>query len=136
MGLLDSNSTRNTTTNNLSQDASDKRLIETNHGNIGGNVSLNSARDIDNVTLSLTDFGAVEGSLTLAESAVESVAELSSEVLNRQSVNNQNSLGTLTQLATEIKTDGNSQMSKVIQNVIISVVAVGGIALIVSRVKK
>lgn len=129
-------SKRNTTTNYNAKQFSDDRELLGNTGNVGGNVNLDASGNTGIIDVTTTDFGAVEGALSLGESAIESVKEFGNNVLVRQSVSNQDNLKTITDFATQVETDGNDQLTKVIQNIVLAVVALGGVVLIVSRAKK
>lgn len=143
MGLFGgSKSATTNVTETLTSNNVDNRVIE-DGAVVGGNLSVNAGDRIEGLTIEQTDFGAVEGALALGESALESVAgvagrvtEFGSDVLQRQSVAADNNLAAIKSFATDITSGGQATTSKLIQNIVILSAAVGGIALIVSRVRK
>lgn len=70
MGLFSSSKSKSSTTiddtdiNNV-----DNRVTEADIANIGGNVSVAAGDNVDNVSITTTDFGAVDRALDTAESS-------------------------------------------------------------------
>ena len=136
MGLFGgSSSATSSNSNDFTLNSNDSRYIE-GGSTIGGNVSIGAGKNLENVQVTTTDFGAVEGALSLGESVVERLSDFGNNVLQRQSVSQDSNLSAIKDFAANVASSGQDRISKSFQNVALVALAIGGLGLVMGVFRK
>ena len=98
-----SKSTTSTTVDEQNNSNVDNRVTEGENVNIGGNISINAGENLSSVSVTTTDFGAVDAGADIAISAVSASKNIANNALNIANEATQNatedSQASITQLA-------------------------------------
>lgn len=127
MGLFGGSSSRTTSvTNDFTQNAVDNRIIEAG-SSVGGNVSIGAGGDIEGLSITTTDFGAldtaseaIDRSLISVDNSVDAVQTIAGDVGSRLN----DALSKVTDFATAAT---GTDQNKTVQYFIMAAAVVGAI---------